>query len=109
MLFVNGELRIIYNNADESIIKKVDEAFRRVNYRYDFDHVRLKQGVKVNAWGNESYSETRIGKLLESLKEIAPIEEGSEFDFNDGDGEYWRYIFVNGVWKYQTGRLVYHD
>ena len=26
MLFVNGELRIIYMGADESIIKKVDEA-----------------------------------------------------------------------------------
>ena len=56
MLFVNGELRLIYINADESIIKKVEEAFRLVNYRYDFDHVHLKNGVKVNAWGNESYS-----------------------------------------------------
>ena len=109
MLFVNGELRLIYIDADESVIKKVEEAFRRVNYRYDFEHVRLKQGVKVNAWGNESYSETRIGKLLESLKEIAPIEDGSEFDLYDGDSNYWRYIFVNGVWKYQMGRLVYHD
>ena len=26
MLFVNGELRIIYTNTDESVIKKVDEA-----------------------------------------------------------------------------------
>ena len=109
MLFVNGEARIIYNNADESVIKKVEEAFRQVNYRYDFDHVRLKQGIKINGWGNESYSETRIMKLLESLKAIAPIEDGSEFDFYDGDSNYWRYIFVNGVWKYQTGKLVYED
>ena len=109
MLFVNGEARIIYNNADESVIKKVEEAFRQVNYRYDFDHVRLKQGIKINGWGNESYSETRIMKLIESLKAIAPIEDGSEFDFYDGDSNYWRYIFVNGAWKYQTGRLVYHD
>ena len=35
MLFVNGELRIIYTGADESIIKKVDEAFRQIGYRYD--------------------------------------------------------------------------
>ena len=109
MLFVNGELRLIYINADESIIKKVEEAFRQVNYRYDFDHVRLKQGIKINGWGNESYSEDRIRKLLESLKEIAPIEDGSEFDFYDGDSNYWRYIFVNGAWKYQTGKLVYED
>ena len=109
MLFVNGEARIIYNNADESVIKKVEEAFRQVNYRYDFDHVRLKQGIKINGWGNESYSETRIMKLIESLKAIAPIEDGSEFDFYDGDSNYWRYIFVNGVWKYQTGKLVYED
>ena len=104
MLFVNGELRIIYNNADESIIKKVDEAFRQVGYRYDFDHA-----VKVNGWGNEGYSEARIKKLLDSLKALAPTEEGSEFDFYDGDGEYWRYIFRNGDWKYQTGKLVYED
>ena len=78
MLFVNGELRIIYMGADESIIKKVDEAFRQIGYRYDFDHARLKKGVKVNGWGNEGYSEARIKKLLESLREIAPIEDGSE-------------------------------
>ena len=98
MLFVNGELRIIYTNTDESVIKKVDEAFRQVGYRYDFDHVRLKNGVKVNGWGNEGYSEARIRQLLESLKNIY-----------DGDGEYWRYIFKNGNWKYQTGKLVYED
>jgi hypothetical protein len=109
MLFVNGELRIIYMGADESIIKKVDEAFRQIGYRYDFDHARLKKGVKVNGWGNEGYSEARIKKLLESLREIAPIEDGSEFDFYDGDSNYWRYIFVNGAWKYQTGKLVYED
>ena len=109
MLFVNGELRIIYNNADESIIEKVDEEFRQVNYRYDFDHARLKNGVKVNGWGNEGYSEARINKLLESLKEIATIEDGSEFDFYDGDSEYWRYIFRGGNWIYQTGKLVYED
>ena len=67
MLFVNGELRIIYTNTDESVIKKVDEAFRQVGYRYDFDHVRLKNGVKVNGWGNEGYSEARIRQLLERL------------------------------------------
>ena len=94
MLFVNGELRIIYTNTDESVIKKVDEAFRQVGYRYDFDHVRLKNGVKVNGWGNEGYSEARIRQLLESLKNIAPTEE---------------YIFKNGNWKYQTGKLVYED
>ena len=109
MLFVNGELRIIYTGADESIIKKVDEAFRQVGYRYDFDHLRLKNGVKVNGWGNEGYSEARIKNLLKSLKEIAPIEDDSEFDFYDGDGEYWRYIFRGGNWIYQTGKLVYED
>ena len=109
MLFVNGELRIIYTNTDESIIKKVDEAFRQIGYRYDFDHACLKNGVKVNGWGNEGYSEARIKKLLDSLKALAPTEEGSEFDFYDGDGEYWRYIFRNGDWKYQTGKLVYED
>ena len=109
MLFVNGELRIIYTNADKSVIKKVEEAFMQIGYRYDFDHARLKNGVKINGWGNESYSEGRIRQLLESLKALAPIEDGSEFDFNDGDGNYWRYIFRGGVWKYQTGKLVYED
>ena len=109
MLFVNGELRIIYMGADESIIKKVDEAFRQIGYRYDFDHAHLKKGVKVNGWGNEGYSEARIKKLLESLREIAPIEDGSEFDFYDGDGEYWSDIFRGGNWIYQTGKLVYED
>ena len=109
MLFVNGELRIIYTGADESIIKKVDEAFVQVGYRYDFDHVRLKNGVKGDGWGNEGYSEARIKNLLKSLKEIAPIEDDSEFDFYDGDGEYWRYIFRGGNWIYQTGKLVYED
>ena len=109
MLFVNGELRIIYMNVDASIIKKVEEVFRQVNFRYDFDHVRLKHGIKINGWGNESYTENRIRKLLESLKALAPIEDGSEFDFNDGDGNYWRYIFRDGNWIYQNGKLVYED
>ena len=109
MLFVNGELRIIYINADKSVIKKVEDVFLQAGYRYDFEHMSLKHGVKINAWGNDSYTESHLQKLLESLKEIAPIEDGSEFDFYDGDGEYWRYIFKNGNWKYQTGKLVYED
>ena len=64
MLFVNGELRIIYNNADESIIKKVDEAFRQVGYRSDFDHVHLKNGVKSKRLGKR-------GLLRSSYKKAA--------------------------------------
>lgn len=109
MLFVNGELRIIYINADKSVIKKVEDVFLQAGYRYDFEHMSLKHGVKINAWGNDSYTESHLQELLELLKAIALIEEGSEFDFNDGDGNYWRYIFAKGNWKYQTGKLVYED
>ena len=65
--------------------------------------LRLKLG------GNEPYSTETTEHLLELLTEIAPLKDGAEFDFCGEDQTYWRFIFENGKWKEQSGKIVYHD
>ena len=107
--YANGELKVVYLTADKSIPEKVENAFLYVNQRYDYDCDISDYTTTIEAWGNEPYSTETTEKLLELLTEIAPIKDGAEFDFCGEDRTYWRFIFENGQWKEQSGKIVYHD
>ena len=107
--YADGELKIVFLTADTTIPDKVEEAFLYVNQRYDMDCEVSGDRTVIEAYGNERYSTSATEKLLELLTEIAPIQEGSEIDFCGEDQTYWRYIFENGQWKEQNGKIVYSD
>lgn len=107
--YANGELRVVFLKADKTIAEKVENAFLHINQRYDYDYELTENTTIIEAWGNELYSTSATEKLLELLTEIAPIQEGSEIDFCGEDQTYWRYIFENGQWKEQNGKIVYSD
>ena len=107
--YANGELKVVYLTADKSIPEKVENAFLYVNQRYDYDCDISDYTTTIEAWGNEPYSTETTEHLLKLLTEIAPIKDGAEFDFCGEDRTYWRFIFENGKWKEQSGKIVYHD
>ena len=107
--YANGELKVVYLTADKSIPEKVENAFLYVNQRYDYDCDISDYTTTIEAWGNEPYSTETTEHLLKLLTEIAPIKDGAEFDFCGEDRTYWRFVFENGNWKEQSGKIVYHD
>ena len=107
--YANGELKVVFLKADADIITKVKEVFEQYEIRYDFDSEVSEDSTTVEAWGNDPYSYGEIEEILEIIKQIAPIKDGSEFDFCGEDKSYWRFIFENGRWKEQDGEIVYHD
>ena len=81
----HGDAVIVYQTADEAVFDKAKDLF--------FD----------------KYSKYFTAKLIDKLKSIAPIVDGSEYDFRGDDDELWRFVFENSDWKYQIGDIVYHD
>ena len=56
----------------------------------------------------DKYHEEDVEDGLEKLLEIAPIKDG-ECNFTGEDDAHWRFVFRNGKWIEQSGRVVYED
>ena len=105
----HGDAVIVYQTADEAVFDKAKDLFDEYLASYDFDCEVGDYEITVYAWGFGKYSKYFTAKLLDKLKSIAPIVDGSEYDFRGDDDELWRFVFENGDWKYQIGDIVYHD
>ena len=107
--YAHGSATIRFASTDESIINKVLECFEETVYGYKYEYSVCEESIFVSAWGYSEFSTSVISKMLDKLKDIAEIKEGSEYGFKSDYDEYWHFIFENGQWKYQYGKIVYHD
>lgn len=64
---------------------------------------------RVELSSSESlYYRDEIEQVLNEISEMAPIKYG-EIEYEDDNKELWRFIYLNGKWVYQKGRVVYED
>ena len=105
----HGDAVIVYQTTDEAAFDKAKGLFDEYIANYEFDCEVGDYEINVYAWGYDKYSPHFITKLLDKLKSVAPIVDGSEYDFRGDDDELWRFVFENGGWKEQSGDIVYHD
>ena len=65
-----------------------------------------KTGVDFGNY--DTYDSERIEGILRSLKDSFPILEG-ELEFDGEDCTHWRFLWRDGDWREQTGRVVFED
>lgn len=54
------------------------------------------------------YRREDIEQVLCKISEMAPIKYG-DIEYEGNDKELWRFIYRNGKWVYQKGRVIYED
>ena len=96
----HGDAVIVYQTTDETVFDKAKDLFDGYLTNNDFDCEVGDYEITVYAWSFDKYSKYFTAKLLDKLKRIAPIVDGSEYDFRGDDDELWRFVFENGAWKY---------
>ena len=107
--YAQGDAVFVFSTADEGICDTVKDCIEEYLFGYDFEFEIGDDEIIVRAWGNDKYRTDEIGEMLEKLKGIAPLKDGSEYDFQGEDSELWRFILKDGEWWYQEGRIVYDD
>ncbi len=105
----HGDVVIVYQTTDGAVFDKAKNLFDEYLANYEFDCEVGDCEITFYAWGFDKYSKCFTAKLLDKLKGIATIVDGSEYDFRGDDDELWRFIFENNSWKYQIGDIVCHD
>lgn len=84
---------------------KVKEISKTDEFGYEFGDTwwDCDGNLSCNGYGN--WHPEDVESLL--LKLAPYIEDGSELDCNGDCHEYWRYVFRDGKWFCQEGRVTY--
>lgn len=107
--YAQGDAVFVFSTTDEGICDTVKDCIEEYLFGYEFEFEIGDDEIIVRAWGNDKYRTEDITEMLEKLKALAPLKDGSEYDFQGEDNEFWRFILKNGEWKEQSGRIVYDD
>lgn len=89
----NGSINF-KSKPTKEVIDQLDYCF--VNFEYDDDG--------CDFGGNDKYYSDTIQETLEKVK---PYVGNGEIEYAGEDNTFWRFIFVNGEWAQQNGRIVY--
>ena len=107
--YADGDAVLVYLTNDEKKCDTVRDCFEEYLFGYEYEFEIGDDEIIARAWGNDRYRTEETEEMLEKLKAIAPLKDGSEYDFQGEDNEFWRFILKSGEWKEQSGRIVYDD
>ena len=86
------------NIVPKELIKEADEIFE--NFYYD------ENDGSADFGGNDRYSEDDMYRYFEK---ITPYTLSGEIEYVGEDNSIWRFIFKDGEWREESGRIEYGD
>jgi hypothetical protein len=86
------------------ILDEIRDIFEKDFYRGDYYF--KDAGATIEFYGYEKFYEDPFKTMLFKASNLLEVAEGS-VEFTGEDGEHWRYIYDDGKWYEQAGRVVY--
>lgn len=113
--YANGNGDICFNAVlDEKTYEAVLEVLRTV---WECDGEREFKGYTstpiqdpytyIDVWTDDKYYDDEVINALNTIKEMAPVGEYSSIKYRGEDEALWRFVFKDGEWIEQEGRIVY--
>ena len=96
--------------AEHGVPKKIDSIIEKLSdagfsAESDYDKSGAFKGISL-VYEFEKYYEDEIIDSLGYVNNVSRIKEGSA-EFTGEDDEHWRFLFENGKWNEENGKVVY--
>ena len=88
------------------IINEIRSIFAKDFYCGDYSFTSTGATLTLEFYGYEKFYEDDFKVMLFKVSNLLEIADGS-VEFVGEDGENWRYIYDDGKWYEQAGRVVY--
>lgn len=102
---------ILTEEAKEKVKKILQETFGEAvevgTYTPSFFKKRTENYSYASIWTDSKYYDYEVSEALDEISKVAEIAEG-EIDYRGEDDTYWRYIWKDGGWCEEYGKIVYY-
>lgn len=97
---------VLTNELYESVIEILSENFNVGGVR-EYRNFNREPHTTIDIWTDDKYFEDGVISALHRVASLAPLSEHSIVQYVGEDNTFWRFVFKDGKWYEQNGRVVY--